>query len=105
MLLRHTHFHKQKAKRYISLDEAISRVRSGDGWLVAYDDYDLWENEFFWLQSDIPPDHIFDLERLIRTKAYYVVRQNSFQDVLNQIDNLVRERFCVCHYYELRDPE
>jgi len=97
-------FEKQKRERNLSLEEAISRVKSGDGWLLTYDDHKLWKDEFFWLQSDIPPDEIFDLEELVRTKAYYVVRQNSFRDTLEQISKSVGERFVICHYLELRDP-
>jgi len=98
-------FEKLKDERNISLEEAISKVKSGDGWLLTYDDYKLWIDEIFWLRTDLPPDHYFALEELVRTKAYYVVRQNSFQDALEQIDKFTKERFCVCHCLELRNPD
>ena len=87
-----------KKERSLLFDEAISKVKSGDGWLLAYNYRNLWEDELFWLQSDIHPKDIFRLHDHIMAEAYYVVRNDSFQESLKPFDMSVKERFYVCYH-------
>lgn len=95
---------KLKRVRSITIEEAIKKVKSNDGWLFTYDKDEFFMSELFWIPSDISPDRIFDLERWLKKEAYYVSRHASLQECLEHFDELTKQRFVECTVMKLSDP-